>query len=64
MDQADLLRYVISVLESQQLTYMLVGSYASSIYGEPRFTHDIDIVVHLAPDAANRLCDAFPSPDF
>jgi hypothetical protein len=64
MEQADLLRYVISVLESQELTYMLVGSYASAVYGEPRFTHDIDIVVHLTGEAANRLCAAFPSPEF
>jgi hypothetical protein len=64
MDQADLLRHALAVLESQQLTYMLVGSYASSIYGEPRFTHDIDIVVNLTADAVNRLCSAFPSPEF
>ena len=64
MDQADLLRYVISVLESQELTYALVGSYASAVYGEPRFTHDIDLVVSLTPDAANRLCAAFPAPEF
>jgi hypothetical protein len=64
VEQAELLRHVIAVLESQQLTYMVVGSYASSIYGEPRFTHDIDIVVQLAIDTANRLCAAFPSPEF
>ena len=64
MDQADLLRHVLALLESQHLTYMLVGSYVSAIYGEPRFTHDIDIVVHLAGDSANRLCGAFPSPEF
>jgi hypothetical protein len=64
MDQADLLRHAITVLESQELTYMLVGSYASAVYGEPRFTHDIDIVIHLPADAAGRLCSAFPSPEF
>ena len=63
MDQADLLRHVLAVLESQELTYALVGSYASAVYGEPRFTHDIDIVVHLTADSASRLCAAFPAPN-
>jgi hypothetical protein len=64
VDQAELLRHVLAVLESQDVTYALVGSYASAVYGEPRFTHDIDIVVHLTADAANRLCAAFPAPEF
>ncbi len=64
MDQADLLRHVLDVLESQGVTYALVGSYASAVYGEPRFTHDIDIVVQLTLEDANRLCAAFPPPEF
>jgi hypothetical protein len=64
VNQADLLRYVIEVLESQGLTYMVVGSFASSTYGEPRLTHDIDIVVNLRADAVDRLCAAFPTPEF
>jgi len=64
VDQAELLRYVIEVLESQKLTYMVVGSFASSTYGEPRLTHDIDIVVSLRADAVDRFCVAFPAPEF
>jgi hypothetical protein len=64
VDQADLLRYVLDALESQGVLYALVGSYASAVYGEPRFTHDIDIVVQLTLDSASRLCAAFPAPDF
>jgi hypothetical protein len=64
VDQADLLRHVLDVLESQDVNYALVGSYASAVYGEPRFTHDIDIVVHLTWDSASRLCAAFPAPEF
>jgi hypothetical protein len=64
LDQAELLRYVVDVLEAQKLTYMVVGSFASTTYGEPRLTHDIDIVVHLAINAVDRLCEAFPSPEF
>jgi hypothetical protein len=64
VDQADLLRHVLGVLESQGVTYALVGSYASAVYGEPRFTHDIDIVVQLTLEEANRLCAEFPAPEF
>ena len=56
MDQADLLRHAPGVLESQGVIYALVGSYASAVYGEPRFTHDIDIVVQLTLQDANQLC--------
>ena len=45
MEQADLLRKVLEILESSRITYMLVGSIASGAYGEPRMTQDIDIVI-------------------
>ena len=37
LHQAELLRHVIEILEGQEVTYMLVGSFASAAYGEPRF---------------------------
>lgn len=50
MEQADLLRQVIDVLEDQHIVYLLVGSLASGVYGEPRLTADLlpkPSVVHL-----------------
>ena len=44
--------------------YMLTGSVASSLYGEPRSTHDIDVVVALTRSSARTLREAFPSTDF
>ena len=41
------LSLVASVLEQQQITYVLVGSFASSIHGMYRSTADIDIVADL-----------------
>lgn len=64
MDQADLLRYVVGVLEESNITYMVVGSFSSSAYGEPRLTQDIDIVVQLPKKQINRLCAAFPPDEF
>jgi hypothetical protein len=49
------------------IEYMISGSIASSLQGEPRASHDIDIVVAVrAPAAAvaARLKVAFPKPDF
>jgi hypothetical protein len=64
VNQADLLRYVVEILEAQELPYAVVGSFASAIYGEPRYTNDIDIVLCLTTDAVERLCDAFPAAEF
>ncbi len=64
MEQAELLRYAIGVLEDQGLTYMVVGSFASIAYGEPRLTHDINIVVQIAGGQVEQLCAAFPDPEF
>jgi len=46
---------------------MITGSVASSLQGEPRASHDIDLVVAVRPPAvetAARLKAAFPQPDF
>ena len=64
MEQAELLKYAIEVLECQDLTYMIVGSFASIAFGEPRLTHDIDIVILLAGEQVEKLCSAFPDPEF
>lgn len=43
---------------------MLTGSYASSLQGEPRLTHDIDLVVSITPLGVSALLAAFPPPDY
>jgi len=64
MSQSELLRKVITTLEQAKVPYMLTGSYASSIQGEPRLTHDIDLVVAITSAAARELIAAFPGPDY
>ena len=46
---------VFDVLDSLGRRYHLGGSYASSIHGIPRQTHDIDIVCDLQQGDADRL---------
>ena len=64
MQQDELLRRVVDVLEEQRITYLLVGSLASGVYGEPRLTRDIDVVLELRPNQVAGLCGAFPAPDY
>ena len=64
MEQTDLLRHTLDTLERLAIPYMLVGSFASTAYGEPRFTQDIDIVVDLPAAQVPDFCAAFPAPEF
>jgi Nucleotidyl transferase AbiEii toxin, Type IV TA system len=64
MEQLELLRYALGVMESLHVEHMLVGSMASMAYGEPRMTRDIDLVVNLRDDQVGQLCDGFPEPEF
>lgn len=64
MEQAELLTFAISVLERTNIPYMIVGSFASGAYGEPRLTQDIDIVIQPTVRQLDQLCDEFPSDDF
>lgn len=63
-EQSDVVRHVIEVLERCEIDYMLVGSWASGLYGEPRFTQDIDFVVALPGDKAALLYAAFGPPRY
>jgi len=64
MSQQELLKKVIRALETAGIQYMLTGSIVSSLQGEPRSTHDIDIVVAVKKTAVKELVRAFPPPDF
>ena len=64
MSQQELLRQVVQVLNDTGIEYMVSGSLVSSLQGEPRATHDIDIVVAIQPCAAKGLAAAFPPPDY
>jgi len=40
---------------------MITGGLAAIIYGEPRLTNDVDLVLQLSPGDAERLAAAFPT---
>ena len=60
----DLLLPFLEPLEALGLPYMLTGSVAGILYGEPRLTHDVDIVVALRRADATRIVQAFPGNAF
>lgn len=64
MSQQELVRRVIGVLQDAGIEYMITGSWASSMYGEPRATHDIDVVVSLSSADVPNLIRSFEPPDF
>ena len=53
--------HVIEVLESLGIPYMVVGGFAAILYGEPRLTIDVDIVVDMLPEHVPTFLAAFPS---
>lgn len=64
MSQQELLTTLIATLERGGIEYMLKGSLVSSLQGEPRSTHHIDIVVSLELADVSQLLSAFQSPRF
>lgn len=55
MKPLEVLRLVVSVLEQLEIPYMVGGSFASSIYGKPRITADVDLVINLKPEQAEEF---------
>lgn len=64
MLQPKLLRYLLSVLNDVGIDYMVTGSIVSSLQGEPRATHDVDLVIQIPSSSVASLMKAFPPPDF
>jgi hypothetical protein len=64
MSQQDLLRRVVAALDAAGIDYMITGSIASSLQGEPRLTHDLDVVVKITEKQVGELLKAFPVPQF
>jgi hypothetical protein len=64
MSQFKLLKEVITFLNQADTSYMLTGSIVSSFQGEPRSTHDIDMMIQLDKEKIDSLLLAFPSPTY
>ncbi len=49
------LREFIELLNSEHVDYLIVGGFAVAFHGHPRFTGDIDFLVRMSPENAQRM---------
>jgi hypothetical protein len=63
VSQQALLKRIIRALDGAGIPYMLTGSLASSLQGEPRATHDIDLVIDISPTDVARVTEALTAPE-
>lgn len=64
MEQVELFLVFTQRLEQAEVNYMATGAVASMLYGVPRFTHDVDIVLDLPKQKISAITEAFPPADF
>ena len=64
MQEANLFLIFLDRLNTAKLSYMVTGSVASIIYGEPRMTHDIDLVLELNVENVQNFINLFPPEQF
>ncbi len=64
MSQQELLSRVVAALDSAGIDYMVTGSIASSLHGEPRSTHDVDLLVSIDASGARKLTETFRPPAY
>ena len=54
----------VAPLNTAGVTYMVTGSVASTMYGEPRLTHDIDLVIACDDQQLADFPTIFPADGF
>ena len=54
----------VSRLEKLEMPYVVTGAVASIIYGEPRLTNDVDLIMMMKTEDIERFVQAFPSTEF
>lgn len=64
MHDPDLIELFVKPLNDLGVRYLVSGSVAAMLYGEPRVTHDIDLVVFLRAEQIQQLAKVYPPPDF
>lgn len=64
MPETNFFLVFIEKLNKLKTEYFVTGSLAAIIYGEPRLTHDIDIVIELSDKAIDLFPELFNADDF
>jgi hypothetical protein len=53
-----LLHAIVAILDAGGIPYMVVGSFASTAWGEPRSTQDLDLVIDPSPAQLDEMLAA------
>lgn len=64
MPERSLFQIFLVALEELDIPYMVTGAVASIVYGSPRVTHDIDLVVLIDTKRVQAFADAFQPGQF
>jgi hypothetical protein len=64
MAELDPVLVFVRPLNRLNVRYMVTGSVASIVYGQPRLTHDVDVVIELTRPQIGLLGPAFPPDAF
>jgi len=64
MQEPNLFQIFISRLNKIDVRYMITGAVAVIIYGEPRLTQDIDLVIELKTEDIEDFRKSFASKEF
>ena len=64
MQSPDEISLFAGKLNQLGVPYMVTGATAAIVYGQPRVTNDLDVVLALDAAAVQRLADYFPEADF
>ena len=48
----------LQLLNSRGAEYVVVGAFALAFHSEPRFTGDLDLLIHRTPENAKRIIEA------
>lgn len=64
MEQVELFLLFTEPLDKLKLHYIATGSVASMIYGLPRFTNDLDIVLDLPSSKIKQFINTFSMSEF
>ena len=64
MQELNLFAVYTDILAKNNIEYFISGSVAAIVYGEPRLTHDIDLIISLSDNDITKFIAAFPSDLF
>jgi hypothetical protein len=64
MNASDLFRSISSAFEQAGISYMLVGSFASNVYGTGRATQDVDFLVTATADQIQAFLNLLSPTDY